>query len=367
MRNPCLDVLRLIAVLLVLGRHFAHEAVSSSGFLAAWYRGGWIGVDVFFVLSGFLISGLLFDEQRKRGSVDVGRFLIRRGFKIYPAFWVMIIATLAARYALRGHEEGRGIAMSALAEFLFIQNYIPGLWSITWTLAVEEHFYIGLALLTGLLCRGRAGVPNPFQSIPWIFAGLAVGCLWLRIRVAARPGPLDYFDFFGTQLRIDSLMFGVLLRYLHEYGSLRNWVARIPALAWSAAGCTLLAPAFVWDVEPGNWLLVYGVILFYCGAGCLVLATTKCPKTIGRAGGFLAMLGAGSYSMYLWHTAVNWGVTEYWHRSGREDWAAYAAAYVVGAIAFGWVMGHLVELPVLRLRERFFPTRRAALPSNPAS
>ncbi|HXJ16319.1 MAG TPA: acyltransferase, partial [Candidatus Polarisedimenticolia bacterium] len=81
MRNKRLDVLRSIAVLLVLLYH------SEIGTRLA--NAGWAGVDLFFVLSGFLISGLLFTEYKKRGSIDFKRFFIRRGLKIYPAFYVL--------------------------------------------------------------------------------------------------------------------------------------------------------------------------------------------------------------------------------------------------------------------------------------
>ena len=77
-RNESLDVLRCVAVLLVVGYHMPYYRL--------WGRIGWIGVDLFFVLSGFLISGLLFREFRDTGSIDVKRFLIRRGLKIYPSF-----------------------------------------------------------------------------------------------------------------------------------------------------------------------------------------------------------------------------------------------------------------------------------------
>jgi peptidoglycan/LPS O-acetylase OafA/YrhL len=80
-----LDILRAIAVLLVLGRHEHANAL--------WRRCGWVGVDLFFVLSGFLISGLLFSEYKKRGRLDLPRFYIRRGLKIYPSFYVLILAT----------------------------------------------------------------------------------------------------------------------------------------------------------------------------------------------------------------------------------------------------------------------------------
>ena len=82
------DVLRGIAVILVLGRQMAAPAPDVSGLLKhganLWIQVGWTGVDLFFVLSGFLVSGLLFTEYQRHGSVDVVRFLVRRGFKIYP-------------------------------------------------------------------------------------------------------------------------------------------------------------------------------------------------------------------------------------------------------------------------------------------
>src|SRR5204863_7752623 len=96
-----LDLLRCLAIVLVLGRHMvpcpSHTNAWLGRLTSIWQRGGWIGVDLFFVLSGFLVSGLLFREYQRHGSVDVVRFLIRRGFKIYPGFWVLLGATVALR------------------------------------------------------------------------------------------------------------------------------------------------------------------------------------------------------------------------------------------------------------------------------
>lgn len=94
MRNKRLDILRGIAVLFVLGRHGVMEGV--------WKETGWAGVDLFFVLSGFLISGLLFSEYKRKRSIDLARFIIRRGFKIYPSFYLMLLTTflVAASYGV---------------------------------------------------------------------------------------------------------------------------------------------------------------------------------------------------------------------------------------------------------------------------
>src|SRR5216683_4653272 len=140
MRVRPLDLLRALAVLLVLGRH---TPPPEPGVLAPlrvlgkiWYESGWIGVDLFFVLSGFLVSGLFFSEFRRHGDVRVWRFLVRRGFKIYPPFYAMLLATL-----IYYHFPGGKVGELLRNEAIFLQNYWGGIWNHTWSLDTEEHFY----------------------------------------------------------------------------------------------------------------------------------------------------------------------------------------------------------------------------------
>jgi peptidoglycan/LPS O-acetylase OafA/YrhL len=194
-----IDILRAIAVFLVLGRHISTCPPEISrtvhGVTETWIRGGWIGVDLFFVLSGFLVSGLLFREYDRFGKIDAKRFLIRRGFKIYPPFWLLILTTVVLSL-LRGKEvEGQRVA----AELLFVQNYLPGVWIHTWSLAVEEHFYILLAF--GFLLLAKFGKKDPFSATPVFFAGIAVLCLALRFAAASRHS-YDYtLHLFPSHLR----------------------------------------------------------------------------------------------------------------------------------------------------------------------
>src|SRR5438477_10775385 len=115
MRNKRLDVLRCVAVVLVMMHH---------GHISPFFtKVGWAGVDVFFVLRGFLISGLLFSEYQKRGSIGFKRFFIRRGLKIYPAFYAFTLLTTLTSYAV-----WRNVSTPAryLHETLFVQNYWQG-------------------------------------------------------------------------------------------------------------------------------------------------------------------------------------------------------------------------------------------------
>src|SRR5271170_6931420 len=163
-----LDILRCAAVLLVL---FHHTAV-----LPSISQMGFVGVDLFFVLSGFLISGLLYEEYHKRGSISFPRFFIRRGLKIYPAFYVMLLVTFIVQLAA-GKLSGWG---AYLREILFIQDYKPGIWTHCWSLGVEEHFYILLPILLLFLIRVSSSSPNPFRVIPRVFLVVGVVCLALR-------------------------------------------------------------------------------------------------------------------------------------------------------------------------------------------
>lgn len=318
-----LDVLRCLAVVLVLW----HHAPNGLG-------GGYVGVDLFFVLSGWLVSGLLFREYLDSGKISPGRFLLRRGFKIYPSFWVFIAFSLF--WIPLAYGPGFRDWRNALAELLFVQNYTPGLWFHTWSIGVEEHFYIALALSVWALAKCRG-----LRFIPHLFAVVAVGCFVAR---ALAPFPAHaYQNYWPTHLRIDSLMFGVLLRYWRDFGTLPHIRAR-----WGLLGAALFVPAFTFNIDASNWLRIVGPALFYVGGGLMVI-------TFGQMRGdaplfiWLGKVGAASYNIYLWHfVALN--IAQAVDKRLPGNWTPLL--YYGGALAIGFAMTKLIELPALRLREK---------------
>lgn len=344
-RNVGLDVVRFIALVLVFGRH-GWITQDSATWMQAWARGGWVGVDLFFVLSGFLVSGLLFDRHERTGRVDARRFLIRRAFKIYPPFWVFLSFTLTLRWLLQ--EPPRWD--SVLVELCFVQNYFAGIWIHTWSLAVEEHFYFSLAfLVVGLAARKRL---RSAWGIPFVFAIVAVSC-W-SMRAAAGPRS-DTFDaaalMYRTHLRIDSLFFGVLLAYAVRFTRLRIVTDRFPAWLLIAVGAAMLSPAFAWPVETNRWMHVSGFTLFYLGAGCILLAAVRLQSTQSAIVQSMATAGVASYSIYLWHVPVN-QVALNWFVESRDQPALYWACYLAGSIIVGRMMHRLIERPSIALRDR---------------
>ncbi|MGC2235019.1 MAG: acyltransferase [Pyrinomonadaceae bacterium] len=357
-----IDFLRAIAVFLVIGNHMAVCPPEVSGFFnlvtGIWNQGGWVGVDLFFVLSGFLISGLLFREYKKYDRLNIKKFLVRRGFKIYPPFWFLIFTTLAI--VLLSHE--KPYRLGFLDEMLFIQNYEPSIWNHTWSLAVEEHFYIFLSLLFFVLLvvkKEKSG--NPFTAIPWFFAAVAVVCLAFRL-ITAVYVPFEYgVHICQTHLRIDSLFFGVFLAYFWHFGNLSENKFLIKYKFFiGLTGAGLLLPAFIFEVQTASWIWVAGLTLFYLGSGLLLLVLLKSDTDENAFVKFFAELGKYSYSIYLWNLPIHFWLTKFTNLAA-ENWFLYTLIYWTGTLVLGVVSAKLIEYPFLRLRDKLMPSQVSSL------
>ncbi len=347
-RSAPLDALRALAVLLVLGRHFpeAPPGAVTPGWMTVWERGGWIGVDLFFVLSGFLVSGLLFREDRRFGEIRYGHFLARRGFKIYPAFWFMFGAVLLFAAHLGRAFVGWPVVLS---ELFFVQNYGPALFPHSWSLAVEEHFYLLLPLLL-LAVRGEKSAP--FARLPQLFLAVALLALAGRIATTLLVDFRLKSHLFPTHLRIDSLLFGVLLSWGTHYrpeALEKIWTHWRWPLAAIAAG--LAVPAFVLEIGSGGYLHTVGLTGLYFASGVLLMFALRW-KSAWRP---LALIGAYSYSIYLWHIPVRFFGLGW--LPGDATPLARGAAYLALSVVVGIVAAWLIERPFLALRDRLFPSR----------
>jgi peptidoglycan/LPS O-acetylase OafA/YrhL len=387
-----LDLVRGIAILLVLGHHTpavvrVHPAVDAV--FAHLHQMGHLGVDLFFVLSGFLIGGLLFVELGRRGSIDVGRFLTRRAFKIWPAYLVALTACGVANAAFgkdlaSDPHPFRTVFGQMWPAFFHVQNYFPStsrfLWF--WSLAVEEHFYLMLPWAL-LLVRGRAVGPDGrlFRWVVWLTAGVAVACLGLRglARVMDPDMTNGYTHYYATHLRIDALMVGVLLAAAARFapGLLVRFRPWRPVLAALAVGAFALPAAF----PGGDYSVIYpfDCTLVTLGSACAVLlayfadlAPTGGParRVRGWLVAGLAFVGFYSYSIYLWHGYFGPSLTKRLLEAAGSPVGgsgpttlAHLAAFVAVCVALGVVAYWLVERPALAVRERLFPRRARAVPA----
>jgi peptidoglycan/LPS O-acetylase OafA/YrhL len=352
-RDVWLDCLRGVAVLLVLGRHLEFEAPSA--LTAAWYRGGWVGVDLFFVLSGFLVSGLLFREYRQRRAVALPRFLIRRGLRIYPAFYALLLGTWLLSMIL---PMPRTSFVAYLAEMLFVQNYLRGVWPHTWSLAVEEHFYLGLPIVLLFLLRIGRGKEDPFRPLLGLTAAMMIVLAMVRCMQAWWMPFTARWHLYATHLRADALWAGVCLSYIcHFHRQVFNRLVtgrRVPLLL---CGSACFVPAFLFPLETTWFIHTLGLTLHTCGGALLIAANVGSPAPpLIR---WLAPVGRDSYSIYLWHMPVLVWLLPWGDRlaGSRLEELPRIIVYVVAALLVGAGMARITEWPVLRLRDRWFPSR----------
>lgn len=353
--------MRCIAVLLVLARHGRGRGLL--------FFVGWVGVDLFFVLSGFLISGLLFAEYKKRGSINFKRFFVRRGFKIYPMFYLLLLFTVPAQLLLH--------KLSPLGNYLdeifYVQNYRPSVWGQTWSLAVEEHFYILLPLLLFVLIRYSRDRLNPFRAIPVAFLVVAVACLVFRIITMTSVPAADLtWTISGQALtftheRMDSLFFGVLLGYVHHFrpAYLRVLDSRLHAFLFALLAAALLFPCTIFSMTDGRFMLTIGLTLLYLGFGIVLMLTLRAQgmlhgiiaRVVAQIGNVFAFVGMYSYSIYIWHVAISALLPGFIRlvTHDRIDLRGSDTFYVAASILFGILMSRLIEYPILRIRDRLFP------------
>jgi len=371
-----LDVLRGIAILLVIGRHHFIDP-RNAGLLyvpaAVWQRYGWTGVDLFFVLSGFLVGGLLLKETLERGELHVPRFWVRREFKIWPSYYVFLMWVVIKTVITSPQPAGQALASlwpklwPCLAN---IQNYFDMPRLHLWSLAVEEHFYLTLPLVVKWLA------PNPVAlrrlTLPRVLGGVFVASLSLRGWVALTQPPSDAYLYY-THLRLDSLAFGFLLAYVY-YTRRDDWNRIAQHRRWLIAGGLLaVAPSGVLPPDSA-FELSAGLTLLYLGYGALLVAcvsATEPSSLIARTfrsapARALGFVGFYSYSIYLWHVDLDWplgaALRNGWgFRSSTLTWIAGTAVYVALAVLAGVTMAKLVEFPTLRLRDRIYPRRAGAM------
>jgi peptidoglycan/LPS O-acetylase OafA/YrhL len=247
-----------------------------------------------------------------------------------------------------------------LREVVFLQNYGGGLWSHTWSLAVEEHFYILIPSILVLSLRLRRAPSTPFSFIPWAFAVTAVVCLCLRIRATWLYPYAHGVHVFPTHLRIDSLFAGVAISYLHHThaAGFRRFADRFRPLLL-AAGLALLTPPFLFELETSPFIYSFGLSLLWLGSGLILIALVDVEPAATRPVRALAYMGSRSYAIYLWHLPMAaWGIGIPMRLLADSfDWYVYAALYLAGSIALGIAMAAAVETPVIRLRDRWFPSR----------
>jgi peptidoglycan/LPS O-acetylase OafA/YrhL len=360
-----LDFLRGIAILIVMFGHF-HVPNTGIGFLDSAIgivRGlGTVGVNLFFTLSGFLVGSLLLKEYKNFGSIHATRFLTRRALKIWPSLYFLILV-----HALTGHHDLNTFLWQNL---LHVQNYFGSSLAQTWSLAVEEHFYLFLAFSLALYTKKSA------NDLLRAFVLIAITSIALRF-YAVHSGLLDA-AFRQTQYRMDSLFYGVILAVVYVFK--RNIFDQLASMRKTlfASFCLLIFGILATHLDP-----VLDRLIGYClqgiGFSLLLIQTLTSQSAFKRTLIYrgIAWVGIYSYGIYLWHSialgpgdrVIQW-LNDH-HVPGMIGLPLVWAFQLTIALMFGYITTRLVEWPFLRLRERLFPptektvsTSKCAVPAT---
>lgn len=334
-----LDFIRGLAILMVLDFHAPVRWLSLPFRLLGFPNFGWAGVDVFFVLSGFLVGGLLVKEWRVKQRIDSRRFLIRRGFKIWPQYYVFLALILLTRHRTLHQLWGN---------LLNIQNYVGGI-PHTWSLAVEEHAYLLLVLGLALAARWKV-------RVRWLSASIAVLCAGVVVArlVLIQHG---YEVVNRTHTRIEGILYGVLLAILYHYTPemFRRWQAR----TWVWVAAAVVALVFFRFQTEAPWSASIGWDMADL-LGVAMLMLLYRPRASKRPALYrlVAWIGVYSYGIYLWHVSViapAVSLGSHLPRGFAPVWDGLAP--IVGGILLGATFTKMVELPALKVRDRFFPRR----------
>jgi peptidoglycan/LPS O-acetylase OafA/YrhL len=361
-RIPALDGLRGVAILLVLACHADPPPLP----------GGFVGVDLFFVLSGFLITSLLLRERRLSGRISLRRFYVRRALRLLPALYALVSVCLIYTYFERSPKQFSDALVVARAVVLYFYNWhayvvrslqtVP-MFGHLWSLSIEEQFYfIWPILLILLLKLGFRRIPlYAIVLVGLVAPAIARPILWHRegnILLAAR-----------TDLRADALLFGAAIAFAVEgrmaAGISRRWRLALQ-VGLAVALCTLAANAVTWKALSPDYLYRWGYPLIDCCAMLVVAATVCCPPSRWRRlleSPPLRWLGRISYGAYLWHYPIFVLIVfppaalvggPLWFRSEL----AVGLTLVVASISY-----YGLEQPILRWRERKTPERaRSVVP-----
>lgn len=324
---PALDGVRGVAILLVIAFHFFGVT------------GGATGVDVFFVLSGFLITTLLLEERAENGRVDLRAFYARRARRLFPALGVVMVVYLVATAAV-----GEDRIIVVLAGISYVANAILASGSSIfrgsslahlWSLAEEEQFYLVWPMLLLLVARFR-------RAMLFVAAGYVLLSAW-RVGLSLHGAPA-YRIYNGPDTRATALVAGAgLAIYRHRWG------LAVAEGAGKLAACVLLGGVFFgWAVD---FWPTFGAPVFELGIVLLIAAgLSETSIARGLASRPLVWIGERSYSLYLW------------------QFVGAACVYLLGpgvpAILAGLALAFLCADLSYRFVETPFRRRRAGRPAQ---
>lgn len=335
---PELDGFRGIAIILVVGFHAG---------LPGFRVGGYLGVDLFFVLSGYLITSILLQEKENKGRIDILNFYFRRWARLAPAFFVLILFTIIANVFIINNT-GQ-IFSDIISAFGYIANWTrafgsgsPMYLGHVWSLAIEEQFYLVWPILLSALLSAIS-YRRIFSFV--IILSLLSGT-W-RAWLSYHGAPIDRI-YNGTDTRIDCLFIGCALALSKDYALISFLRKQIIAAICAISTFLIIFLNFRYDSQ---FMYIVGFAIVSLSAAVIInylVSETGSRLCCVFRLNVLVYIGKLSYSLYLWHYPI---LLIIWLKWGQDDprivWMAIPFVFVVSMVSY-----HFVEKPCLRWRSQ---------------
>jgi peptidoglycan/LPS O-acetylase OafA/YrhL len=372
-----LETLRAYAICSVLLFHYQYFFDHPAWLEAGFWKFGWSGVDLFFVLSGYLIHSQLLAEMDAHKAVSLDRFYIKRAFRILPPFGFVLALYVFLPWA-RERE-----SLPPLWKLLtFTQNI--GLdvakhrtFSHAWSLCIEEQFYLVLPLILSVI--GFAKVRDGTVRTIGVLMAMGVLVRFMSFRYFAKDPPswMEWI-YYPTQTRLDGLLVGVFIAWLfHFKTSAREWLAaRHVQTLLAGIGVLAISYFFVLQNTPDrNARLYVGMLAPYptlflfplvsIGFGLIVISAIS-PRSFlyNLRSGFLGLVATLSYSLYLSHKIVFHLAQKGFSGVGVAAKGTVMMLLCLGsAVGFALIMHHAIERPAFRLRDWLLARRSSGMPA----
>lgn len=343
-RNAYLDLLRAVAIALVVVYHvLLSSPVPLHGVMRLADTGRY-GVDLFFMLSGWLIGGLYWKEHFRFGNVELLRFWLRRWIRTIPPYLVALLLAWLAVFIQRRQPFSWGY-------LLFAQNYFSSIeyFRVSWSLCIEEHFYLFLPLLLLLVIqRGNAAVV--------LFSALLIIPLIGRWWESCHGASFGFgYATTATHLRMEPLVLGFLLARVPlnhpvRWTAIKSWAAAVAVLA-------LVLFLFLQFAAPPVWMYRLGFTALALGLAALLIWLVEQDAGKLASSTVVKAIALTSYSVYLTHALVIDAVGMLMHRFSGLPWLAYFPIALLLITVTGATFYFAIELTSVRLRDRWVPRR----------
>ncbi len=340
--RPALDGIRAVSIVGVMAFH--------SGLI----RGGWLGVDAFFTLSGFLITTLLLEESDTTGDIELRAFYWRRILRLLPALLVVAVVCTAHTVLIVPEAHRTSVVLFFLAVLFYVGNWAAisgapqGLLGHTWSLSIEEQFYL-LWPPAMRLCRRRLGGRRVFLAL----VVTALGSMAYRCMLAhSAPEPrLGRYLYLGTITHADAILIGCATAYwLHTRSAPATAVLR---RAGGAVGWVFILVALTTvplDYYFSWWTPTTAIAI---ATSLVIVDTARAGSWVGRVLELAPCVWVGkrSYGLYLWHlpvfVAVSPSAGPMLSLDTRRALVAWMATFAIAALSYRYI-----EAPLLRFKSR---------------